>query len=190
MTANRVHAPYATVIVIVSRGLAERTASDSHPLTEKVPNLCRPAPAVMSSPLTALDAAENFASQIRAFSGGRGFRKGDAGLAEDAEVQFPGYGERVFQSANAASICWSAWVTGHSVAVHRCLNASELFPVIRAKPKCVVVWQSVHRHMSRPPDLGHAQPCRGATEQTNAARYAGGARIGRPAGGWKRMSGS
>jgi hypothetical protein len=46
----------------------------------------------MSSPLTALDAAENFASQIRAFSGGRGFRKGDAGLAEDAEVQFLGYG--------------------------------------------------------------------------------------------------
>ena len=45
-----VHAPYATVIVdkLVSRGLGERTAYDSHPLTEKVPNLCRPAPAVMS----------------------------------------------------------------------------------------------------------------------------------------------
>jgi hypothetical protein len=94
LTANRVHAPYDTVIVdkLVSRGLAERTAYDSPPQTEKVPNLCRPAPAIMSSPLTALDAAENFASQIRAFSGGRGFRKGDAGLAEDAEVQFPGYG--------------------------------------------------------------------------------------------------
>ena len=89
---EQVHAPYATVIVdkLVSRGLAERTAYDSHPRTVKVPNLCRPAPAVMSSPLTALEAAENFASQIRAFSGGRVFRKGDAGLAEDAEVQFPG----------------------------------------------------------------------------------------------------
>lgn len=46
MTANRVHSPYATVIVdkLVSRGLAERTAYDSQPLTEKVPNLYRPAP--------------------------------------------------------------------------------------------------------------------------------------------------
>jgi hypothetical protein len=43
--------------------------------------------------------------------------------------------ERVFQSVNAASICWSAWVADHSVTVRRCLNASELFPVIRAKPK-------------------------------------------------------
>lgn len=50
MTANGVHAPYATVTVIVivdklvSRGLAERTTYDSQPLTEKVPNLYRPAP--------------------------------------------------------------------------------------------------------------------------------------------------
>jgi hypothetical protein len=38
--------PYATVVVdkLVSRGLAERTAYDSQPLTEKVPNLYRPAP--------------------------------------------------------------------------------------------------------------------------------------------------
>jgi hypothetical protein len=38
--------PYATAIVdkLVSRGLAERTAYHSHPLTEKVPNLYRHAP--------------------------------------------------------------------------------------------------------------------------------------------------
>jgi hypothetical protein len=40
--------PYATataiVDMLVSRGLAERTAYHSHPLTEKVLNLYRPAP--------------------------------------------------------------------------------------------------------------------------------------------------
>ena len=86
--------PYATAIVdkLVSRGLAERTACDGHPLTEGPEPFTDLHPAVTSSPLTVLDEAENFASQIRAFSGGRGFRKGDAGLAKDAEVQFPGYG--------------------------------------------------------------------------------------------------
>ena len=39
MTANRVHAPYATVIVdqLVSRGLAEPTAYDSHPPNREGP---------------------------------------------------------------------------------------------------------------------------------------------------------
>jgi hypothetical protein len=42
--------------------------------------------------LTASDAAKNIAGQIRALSGGRRLRDGDAGPYKDAEIEFSSYG--------------------------------------------------------------------------------------------------